>query len=141
MKRWFIVVLFLLVACGGSASPAIEVNDVWGRPSPQMAENGAFYMTIQNNGGEEDYLTQASTEACAEVQLHETVMDANNVMNMNQVDQIAVPAGQSVTLAVGGLHVMCMGRLADFNPGDTIALTLHFTNAGDVAVEATIREP
>jgi copper(I)-binding protein len=41
---------------------------------------------------------------------------------------------------VGGLHVMCLDKQVDFTSGSRIPLTLFFANAGEMAVEAEIRE-
>ena len=62
-RTWvgFVVLLMLLVAaCGGGAD--IEVSDVWGRPSPAAASNGAFYMVISSNADVADHLVDAPGE-------------------------------------------------------------------------------
>lgn len=130
----------VLVACG-SDEPNIEVSDVWGRPSPQMAANAAFYMTIENRGGQDDRLVAAEIAICGTAELHESVVDANNVMSMQHVDKIDVPAGETVKLEVGGLHVMCLNRQGDLEAGGLIPITLTFEKSGVVEVEAEIRQP
>ena len=132
--------LLLLAACGGSSEPetGVTASDVWGRPSPSMAMNGAFYMNIRNNGPEADKLIGASSDACNAIELHESVMQ-DDVMQMVHVGEIDLPVGQTVELKVGGLHVMCLGKQADFTPGAEISLTLFFANAGEMAAVAEIR--
>ena len=135
-----LLLALLLAACGGSAEPetGISVTDVWGRPSPRMAMNGAFYMNIHNHGPEADKLITATSPGCNAIELHETVMQ-DDVMQMVHVGEIDLPVGQTVELKVGGLHVMCLGKQADFAPGAEISLTLFFANAGEMAVVAEIR--
>jgi periplasmic copper chaperone A len=138
-----LVAILTLIGCtpsGGSGD--LDVEDVWGRSSPNVAQNGAFYMVITNNSAQNEQLLGAETEACGSVELHEMYMKENDVMGMRQVPGgiIEIPAGESVELKVGGLHVMCIGKQAAFNVGDTIPIKLQFANAGEMEVTADIRD-
>lgn len=147
-----LLLLGLMVGCssGETAEPSaaentsgkLEVLDAWGRTSPMVAQNGAFYMKIVNGTAEDDELTSASADACEVVELHEMYMKENDVMGMRPVEGgfIPVPAGETVELKVGGLHVMCIGKMADFNVGDTYPVTLEFAKAGTMQVTVEIRE-
>jgi copper(I)-binding protein len=146
MKRAMFLFLVLWVTAGcatsGGNAGEIEIENVWGRSSPMVAQNGAFYMIVTNNTGEDDELLAAKTDACGTVELHEMYMKENDVMGMRQVPggTIPVPAGETVELKVGGLHVMCIGKQAAFEVGDKIPISLEFANAGDIEVTADIRE-
>lgn len=141
-----IIVLVLLATIGCSTSGGdagkFEVENVWGRNSPKVAQNGAFYMIVTNNSGEDDVLVAAKSDACGTVELHEMYMKENDVMGMREVPggTIPLPAGEMVELKVGGLHVMCIGKEAAFEIGDKIPITLEFANAGEMEVTAEIRE-
>ena len=145
-KGWIILLLsmLLLVGCssGGSASGELEVSDVWGRTSPMAAQNGAFYMTIANKTGADERLLSATADICGATELHEMYMKEGDVMGMRPVSAgyIDIPAGEVVALEVGGLHVMCIDKKAEFSVGDEIPLTLTFANAGERAVTAEIKE-
>ena len=128
----------LITACG-STQPEISVSDIWGRPSIKSAANGAFYMAIHNVGGTEDRLIAASSVACRSTELHETSLNEQDVMMMQHVGEILVPAGETVDLEVGGLHIMCLDRQDDFADGDRIPLTLTFEISGDLEISAEIR--
>lgn len=145
MLLWgMIALLFGLAACGGVSKGTgdIVIKDAWGRPSPQVASNGAFYMVIQNKGQEADRLLAAQSSACMMTELHQTQMNAQGVMEMRPVEGgIEIPAGGQVELKVGGLHVMCMDKMEDFKPGAKIPLTLKFEKAGETSLEAEIRQP
>lgn len=136
----FVPLMLLLVACGAQAS-GVQVTDVWGRPSPMMAQSGAFYMTIENKGAEDDALLRVETAACGVTELHESSMDDAGVMQMRPVEggRIEIPAGGTVTLKAGGLHVMCLQMPQAFATGEKIPLTLVFENAGTLPIEAEIR--
>lgn len=100
MKRLSMLLLMLLLALVlvGCGSPAgeLDINDVWGRTSPAAAENGAFYMTITNNLGEDEQLLGASSAACGMTELHEMYMKEQDVMGMRPVEGgvIPIPAGR-----------------------------------------------
>jgi periplasmic copper chaperone A len=49
-------------------------------------------------------------------------------------DGIPVPAGETVVLAQGGLHVMFMGLTEAWSEGDGVPVTLVFERAGSVEV-------
>lgn len=138
---WFVIVLGLaLAACGRNGE--LTVQDAWGRISPAAAENGAFYMTVENGTDEDDVLLVAATEACDTVELHEMYMREGDVMGMRPAPggTIPVPAGEIVRLEPGGLHVMCLGKRIPFDAGAEVPLTLTFERAGTVDVVAEIRE-
>ncbi len=143
MSRPLVGILTVLAltaaACGSDAD--IEVSDVWGRPSPAVATNGAFYMVITNNADTTDHLISVASDACGVAELHESMM-SDGVMSMSPVDAagIEVPGGGRAALEVGGLHVMCVDKQADFVAGETFDLSLEFDNAGTMVVEAEIRE-
>jgi len=129
------------VSCRGDTG--IAIADAWGRPSPSVATAGAFFMTLTNNGAVDDALVGATSPACGTVELHESFMNDEGAMAMKPVTggMIAVPAGASIELKQGGLHVMCINKLEDFAEGAELELTLQFENAGDITLNVEIREP
>ena len=71
------------------------------------------------------------------MQLHEMSMEGN-VMKMRQVKDIAVPAGGSVELKPGGLHLMFMNIKAPLSAGETVPVKLTFAKAGEVEVRMPV---
>ncbi|CAH0341043.1 DUF1775 domain-containing protein [Rhizobium sp. CECT 9324] len=95
---------------------------------------GGGFITITNKGAEDDVLVSATSPNAGEVQLHEMAM-VNDVMKMRQLpDGIKVPAGQSVELKPGGLHLMFFKISEPFRDGATVPVTLTFQKAGSVDV-------
>ena len=144
MKKFFL--FFLIAALTFSsckpAGPKIMVDTVWGRQSPKTATAGAFYMFIRNTGLEGDKLVSAKSPACKTVELHESYQTPEGAMGMRRVtgDVIAIPAGATVELKVGGLHLMCIDKLQDFSGRSQIELTLTFEKSGEVPLTADIRQ-
>ena len=133
------VVVALVAAACSSGSEGVEVNDPWGRPSPASATNAAFYMELEGSDTD-DRLVSADSPVCEVVELHETQM-ADGVMSMQHLPQgIPVPAGSTVSLEPGGLHIMCLGVTQALVEGESADLQLEFESSGLVTVNAEIRE-
>lgn len=96
------------------------------------AKVGGGGFTIKNDGGEDDVLVSVESPAAGRVELHDMVIE-NDVMKMRKLeDGIAVPAGKTVELESGGMHLMFMDVVKPFAEGDTVPLTLTFEKAGKV---------
>ncbi|HRO91899.1 MAG TPA: copper chaperone PCu(A)C [Promineifilum sp.] len=104
--------------------------------------NGAVYMTITNGTADDDALIDAAVPGCDAVELHEMIME-NDVMVMRQMEgnRIPIPAGETVVLQRGGLHVMCIGKTAEFAVGESVPVTLTFEKAGTMEVTAEVIDP
>lgn len=150
MKRfkWLLLVLavlmlasLLLSACGGSKGPEIVIKDPWARPSPKMASSGAAYMIIENKGNEDDALIGAEGDVSDAVEIHEMVVDENNVMHMKPVEgqRLVIPAKGKVELKPGGYHIMLIGLKHQLKEGEVVHLTLKFEKSGDIKVDAPVK--
>jgi copper(I)-binding protein len=126
-----------IAACSGPGAP--QVAEAWARPGAAGAESAA-YLTITAPGGQADALLSASSPAANMVQLHEVSTDAQGMTGMQHIDRLDIPAGETVRLEPGGYHLMLMGLTAELAVGGTIELTLVFERAGNVVVEAEIRQ-
>lgn len=145
-NTWLLSLVLILTlisgACAGAANgPKITIIEAWGRPAPNSAMIGAFYLIIRNKGAA-DRLVSAESEACGSVEIHETSLSSDGLMSMRPLgDGLEIPAGEEVVLGPGGLHVMCIEKKADFTTGNKINLTLNFKTSGSTTVEVEIREP
>lgn len=139
-----LLVATLLAACNtGSTAPAadLDVTDVTANLTLPTT-TGAVYLTITNGTSADETLLGAAIPGCDAVELHEMRMDGD-VMRMNEVEGgvVLIPAGETVMLEQGGLHIMCVGKTGSYEVGDTITVTLRFENAGEIDVEAQIIAP
>ncbi len=99
---------------------------------------GGGFITIKNAGSADDRLIAAESKAAGQVELHEMAV-VNDVMKMRQLnDGIPVPAGQTVELKPGGLHLMFMDVKEPFVEGGKVAVTLTFEKAGSVEISLPI---
>jgi copper(I)-binding protein len=94
-------------------------------------------MTLRNRGAAPDRLIAAASPVARVVELHTHIREGE-VMRMRPVPDIPVPAGQTVELRPGGLHVMLIGLTAPLVEGARVPLTLRFERAGEVAVDLAV---
>lgn len=135
--------VLLLAACGAAESEAegIVVENV--RANMTLpTETGSFWMVITNHSNEDDVLVGATFAGCGVVELHDMFME-DDVMVMRPVEgqQIPIPAGETVELQPGGLHVMCMQKEAPLAVDTAVTIELEFANAGTISVEGVVVEP
>jgi copper(I)-binding protein len=124
----------VLAACA-EGTPAITVSDAR-IPAPAGA-NGAFYLTLANDGDGDDRLVDVATDVAADAQLHQSRME-DGVMSMQPVDGIDLPAGDEAVLEPGGLHVMLVEIDQGLTEGDTVEVTLMFDHADPQRVTAEV---
>ena len=143
----FVFGLFL-VACSASAQPDAAQNGIEIRGARVLLPGGdamngmdstlAGFMTIKNTSTAADRLTGISVDF-AEASLHETKMEGD-VMKMQAVSGLDIPAGQMVELRSGSYHVMFMNLTRQLKVGDTVNLTLEFQNAGKITFPVKVTE-
>lgn len=105
------------------------------------SDTGAVYVTIANNGTTDDSLIGGTINGCENVELHNMTME-DDVMVMRPVEggEIPIPAGETVKLQRGGLHVMCIGK-SSFDIGSMAEVTLTFANAGEINLMVPVVDP
>jgi len=156
-----IAVALTAVACGDdeeAPAASITIEEAWARKAPMRAadgaggmgggmsgeptvagERGAAYMIIRNDGETGDALVGASSDVATTTEVHESRMEGETV-TMQEVERIDVPAEGFVELKPGGYHVMFIGLTRDLAVGETVEVTLHFEQSGDVVVQAEVRD-
>lgn len=127
----------LLVNAARADAPA--VRDAWARATPPGSDVAAVYLTLVG-GKTADRLQGASTPRAAMTHLH-SMDDTGGMARMRAVDDLAVPAGKTVTLAPQGLHLMLMGLAAPLIAGERFPLTLHFAKGGDRTLDVQVQSP
>ncbi|MDZ4381168.1 MAG: copper chaperone PCu(A)C [Parvibaculum sp.] len=126
----------LLASCGDNAPSEIAVSEVWARAS--VTNTGAAYAAIENKGGADDRLVEAMSPVAERVEIHDMTMDGM-VMKMRRLDALPVKAGETVTLAPGGKHIMLIGLYGPLEEGASVPLTLVFEKAGRIELSAPVR--
>ncbi|MEO0356824.1 MAG: copper chaperone PCu(A)C, partial [Pseudomonadota bacterium] len=101
---------------------------------------GAGFISVQNNGSDQDRLVAVTSPAAGKVEIHTMEMDGD-VMRMREVaGGLIIPAGEAVEMAPGGIHLMFMQISDGLVLGDTVPVTLSFEHADDVTVMLQIQK-
>lgn len=119
--------LFALVLLTGPSWAQVTVSDAYVRATPPMGPNTAAFMQLENNGDRDLALVSAASPQADKVELHR-VLEQDGVMQMREVERIAVPAGERVSLEPGGLHLMLLGVKQPLAAGDEVSLELNWDN-------------
>jgi hypothetical protein len=125
------------------AGPVVTVGDLsltgpFTRATLPSAMAGGGFLAITNNGAEADRLVAAASPVAKMVQLHEMKMEGDQMKMARKEDGIEIPAGETVMLAPGGLHIMFMGLNTQFVEGETVPVTLTFEKAGTVEIDLQV---
>ena len=147
MIRWKALAAALgALAVLGTAVPAqaheektgdITIVHPWSRPAAQ-GQNGVIYLGIKNQGAADDRLVAVSTPLATRVELHRSTME-DGVHRMEAVESIVVPAGGTVTLAPGGLHVMLVGLKFMLMAEETIPVSFTFERSGTITTGVEVQ--
>ena len=116
----------------------ISVSDPYAQAVPPGQPNSAVFMTLVNNSKENRALVAAETPSAGVVELH-THVHEDGMMKMRKIDKIDIPAGQTVTLKPGGLHVMLIGLKEKLEPGKEVHMNLIFDKGGKEHIMAPVR--
>jgi hypothetical protein len=121
------------------AEQAVVVSEPYARAVPPGQPNSAVFMRIDNGSDQDRALVGAASPAADVVELHTHRME-DGMMKMRRVEQIDLPAGESVSLQPGGLHVMLIGLKQQLQPGEDVVVTLTFDDGSELALTAPVRE-
>lgn len=116
----------------------LQIDTPWSRALPPNAPAGAIYFIVRNSSQTEDRLIDASTPNAAKTELH-THRKVGEVMRMQRIDSIVIPAGKEARLEPGGYHVMFFNLKHPLAAGEHFPLTLEFEKAGKAELEVEVR--
>lgn len=140
MKLSTLLFSLTLACASGAALADVKVQDAWVRATvPAQKSTGAFMQITSTTDAK---LVEARSPAAGTVEIHTMSME-NNVMKMQAVPGVDLPAGKPVTLKPGAYHVMMMDLKAQVKEGDTVPLTLVVEDRNkqrqSIEVKATVR--
>ena len=122
-----------------AVSGDLSIEGGWARAMLPGQPAGGGYLSIANGGSEPDRLLGGSTPSAGRVEIH-TMEVVDDVMTMRPVEGgLEIPAGGTVELKPGGLHLMFMEVGEPFSEGGSVPLTLEFDRAGAVEIVLPVR--
>ncbi len=115
----------------------IQVDEPWARASLPGQKVSAAYMQLQ---AQESglVLLGARSPLAANVQIHTMQMEGD-VMRMRPLPSLALPQGQKLELAAGGVHIMLMGLTQPLLAGQELPLELLFSHGRSLNLSLPVR--
>ncbi len=126
------------VVSAGGVADTIDVTNPYVRGVPPGQPNSAAFMTITSKAGEDHALVAAESGVSKVVELHTHVME-EGMMKMRKIEKIDLPAGQSVNLQPGGLHVMLIGLQQELVPDRPVTINLVFDDGSKKEIQAPVQ--
>jgi len=130
MKFWMVAATTLLLP---AMAQAVEVVEPW-----VSAQQGEIYLTLKNDGSEQERLTGANSPNAASVQLI-AVVQLGNVQSVQPLKSLGIPAGGQQQLRAGHTHLRLVGLRQPLEAGQTLPLTLQFEKAGKRQIQAPVK--
>ena len=118
-KNWIGAAALLFAAQVYAAD--VTVSDAWARATVPGQGVGLVGMVITSQ--KDARLIAVSSPAAASGEIHTMSMD-DGVMKMRQIEYVALPEKEAVTLGPGGNHLMLIDLKQALKAGDKVPLTL-----------------
>lgn len=113
--------LFSMLGAACSVSAQTRVEDAWIRASvPGQQSTGAFMKVTASTNSK---LVEVRSQVAKTVQIHRSTMQ-NDVMRMEPVKDVPLPAGKTVIFDPDSYHVMFIDLVAQVKEGARVPLTL-----------------
>lgn len=137
--RPWLVVWVAAVTVSGAWAQGLRVENAWVRATVAGQGATAAFMTLSAHSAMR--LVGASTPQAGIVEVHEMRMQ-DGVMHMAPLSGgLSLPAGQTVVLKPGGLHLMLLDLRQPVKVGDHVVLTLNLRDVQDKPVQHTVNAP
>ncbi len=118
----------------------LEITDIWARKSMSPNNNSAAYMKINNPTAEQITIIGASASRVANnVELHKSFVDEKGVSRMTSIDKIVVPAGSSIELTPGAIHIMLFDLKKNLSEGDKFDITIKIEGKDPIVLETLVK--
>lgn len=126
-------------ASSAPAGDTVTLEDGWVK-SAATGMSAAFGMLV-NEGSDDVTVVSATSPASSMLELHETVENEAGEMIMREIEGgFVIPAGGSIALEPGAHHLMLMDLTAPLKAGDTVSVTLTFSDDSTYEFEAPVKD-
>jgi len=134
----------ILTACSG-ATTAVEQADPdlrfsRAQASAPVAGASQLVVAIENRGDGADRLVGAESDAALAVEIHRTVIEDDGRVFMRMLEDVVLPAGETVRFRPGSLHLMVVVPDERVRAGGTFEVTLLFARSAPVTLEVEVVE-
>jgi copper(I)-binding protein len=141
-------------ACGSEAPPAsFGAEGAWARPTPAGATNGVIYLTVSSDVADELVAAEVPASIAASTELHATMGGDSGgghshggggsdgeMMSMGAVDSFPIAAGETLTFAPGGNHIMLIDVTEPLTRDIRFTVTLRFASGRSLDVPVMVAD-
>jgi len=133
MKKLFAA---LAVCVAFTAHAQVEVSDAWVRATGQGQKATGVFMNL--TAKKATRLVGVKTDLTSTAEVHEMKME-QDVMKMQAVKALDLPAGKTVSLKPGSYHVMLMDLKNPIKEDSQVVLTLLFEDTSGVKTQQEVQ--
>ena len=127
----------MLSACG--QGDVLFVDDAVVTLSPVEGNPAVGHLTL--HGGRQDVeLVAVTADDVLRMEMHET-LESDGMMSMEQINNVPVPAGETVKFESGGKHLMIWGVGERSIKRGLLTMTFVFSNDERIELDAVVRKP
>lgn len=116
----------------------VEIHDAWVRLPLGKRTVTAAYAVVENHGPTPLAITSVSSPLAGKAELHEMKM-VGQKMEMSPVKQVPMAADGRAELRPGGFHVMLFDLKRPLREGESVDLTLTFSDGTTATIVAPVR--
>jgi hypothetical protein len=116
----------------------VAASESWVKLPAAGQTQALAFVAIENPTMYGIYVTSASTDAAAKVELRDGSQAGD--ARVKPVEFISVPAYESVVMGPNGPHLMLLDLRRALKEGDKVSLALETDNAGTLEVAAIVRK-
>ena len=118
-----------------SLTKGITIEQGYVRETIPGTSISSAYMNINNNTEQSVSLLGASSDVSQRIEIHQHTM-LDGMMKMRRVESVNAEAGDTLTLAPSGYHLMIFDLTEPLQAGQSMTITLHFS--GEKNIEITL---
>ena len=119
----------------------LSLSSVQLRATAPGMSNSAAYVQITNQGIKADRLIKVKIGIAKQVEIHSMEMDSGVMRMRPVVGGLPIPAGETINLVPGGLHIMLIGLNSHLEVGSQHDIVFDFEIAGEIRVDAIAKSP
>ncbi len=118
----------------------LEITEAWARNSISPNNNSAAYMKINNTTAEQITIIGVSASRVANnAELHKSFVDEKGVSRMTSIDKIVVPAGSSIELMPGAIHIMLFDLKKNLVAGSKFDIVIKIEGKDPITIETMVK--
>lgn len=106
---------------------------------PEQTVTAAFF-ELENKGNDPHAITAVESTIAPKVEMHRTVTEVKNMMQMKPVKKFEIGAHQTLSLHPGGEHIMLMDLVKPLAVGDKVKLVLTFEDGSQLPVKLLVKD-